>query len=176
MSEIITKGIPHKKLKPIIETIKNRIAQSQIVKDMFKEYDVDIAELDLVPICFAKIPVSARTDHGCIYLNINLLNNKNFINENDHYLVHELTHYLQQTTGSRPTQGSDKNNYLDNPVEQEGFQNQTKYISENKGDSIAENYISKLLDVYDIEGNERNKRREDLLNLAKSLNINTKYT
>jgi hypothetical protein len=48
--EIITQGLPHKKLKPALDKIKNRVFKHKVVKDMLKKYDIDESELDLVPI------------------------------------------------------------------------------------------------------------------------------
>ena len=185
--EIVTKGLPHKKLAPIIEKLKKRVFDSDVVKDMLKEYDIKREELDLWPICVAKIPVSARTDHGVIYLNVDLFTggDNNYladessniearVDENDHYLPHEMTHVCQQTTGNKATPGSTDDNYLDNPTEQEGFRNQTKYISDTKGDDEAEEYVDQVLDHHThdkADDKKRDKRREKLLELASLFNV-----
>lgn len=147
----------------MINALKNKIRDNDVVKDMFKDYGVDIAELDLVPICFDDIDVSARTAHGCIYLNYKLMDS--FMN-NDHYLVHELSHYLQQTSGNGPTQGADDGDYLSNAYEIEGFQNQTEYISDQHGDQAAEKYIDKVLDHHEVPNDEKEDKKDDLLSLA----------
>lgn len=171
--EIVTRGLPHKQLAPLLDKLKKRVFDSDVVKDMLEEYDIDRSELDLWPICIAKIPVSARTDHGVIYLNIELFTNGDDIEENldanDHYLPHELTHVCQQTTGNKATPGSTDDNYLDNPIEQEGFRNQSKYISDTKSDDEAEAYIEDVLDYHtDSKADEkkRDERREKLLEFA----------
>lgn len=170
--EIITKGIPHKKLAPIIEKIREKVFNHDVVKDIFDKYDIDPEEKNLIPICFAKLPVSARTDHGVIYLNIDLLKDKNF-SKDDHYLAHEVTHFAQQTTGNKPTPGSDKNDYLDNPIEQEGFRNQTKYISDTQGEDEAEEYIEMVLDHNSNDANDdkREDRKDKLLAIARQMNL-----
>lgn len=147
-----------KNLLKQIQTAKDRIKDNDVLKKMFKEYNVDLDELDLVPICFSDLDVSARTSHGCIYLNKDLIDS-----DFDHYLVHELSHYLQQSTGSKPTKGSDNDDYLDNKDEQEGFQNQTEYIAEEHGDHAAEKYIEKVLDHHDVDKDERAEKKEKLL-------------
>lgn len=159
-------NIPHKELSPIIDKIRAQVKQHPVTQRMFKEYGVDLDEIDLVPMAFANLDVSARTDHAIIYLNIGLLDNDNFKND-DHYLVHELTHYLQQTTGNKPTKGADSGNYLDNNEEIEGFQNQTEYLADTKGDEAAEQYVDGLLDHHDVsDKKERDKRKEKLLEFA----------
>jgi hypothetical protein len=170
-AEINTKGIPHKKLAPILDKLKKRVFNHDVVKDIFKKYKLNKDEIDLIPVCFAKIPVSARTNHGIIYLNIDLASD---ISDNDHYLAHEVTHFAQQTTGSKPTQGSDADDYLDNPVEQEGFRNQTKYISDTQGDEVAEEYIDQVMDYHDVDTDD--KKRDKLLELASVFHFNILLT
>ena len=150
----------------MINKLKNKIRDNEVVTDMFEEYGVDIDELDLVPIAFANIDVSANTDHGSIFLNYKLLEDGD-LDKNDHYFVHELVHFLQQTTGTKPTKGASDGQYLDNKFEQEGFQNQTEYLSQTRGDESAEKYIDKVLDHHEVEDpKERMKKRKDLLHLA----------
>lgn len=164
MKEI--KKIPKSKLLDIINKLKDKIRDNEIVTDMFEEYGVDIDELDLIPIAFSDIEVSARTDHGIIYLNYKLLEDGD-LDKDDHYFVHEITHFLQQTTGTKPTQGASDGDYLENEFEQEGFQNQTQYLSQTRGDEAAKKYIDKVLDHHEVEDpKERIKKRKDLLHLA----------
>jgi len=178
--EITTRGIPHKEFAPILDRIKRRVFDSDVVKDMCKEYDIGEEELYLVPICFAKIPVSARTDHGVIYVNVDLFIDEDSnlidgsIENNDHYLPHELTHFAQQTTGNKATPGSTDDNYLDNPTEQEGFRNQTKYISDTKSDDEAEEYVEQVLDHHThdhADDRKRETRRKKLLELAAEFKV-----
>ena len=171
-NEIHTKGIPHAKLRPIIEAFKRKVSKNDVVKDMFKEHGLDLEEIHLIPMCFARIPVTARTDHGAIYLNIDLLKDGgNIQDKDDHFIVHEMTHYCQQTTGSKPTKGSTDDTYLDNPVEQESFRNQTKYMSETEGPEQAVEYVTDLLDHYEVPKKERKKRYDQLLDLAKDVGL-----
>lgn len=159
------KNIPKKKLLKIIDDLKDKIRDNETVTDMFDKYDIDIDELDLMPVAFADLEVSATTDHGIIFFNYRLL--EDGLDQDDHYLVHEMTHYCQQTTGTKPTQGANDGDYLENKFEQEGFQNQTEYLSETRGDGAAEEYVEKVLDHHEVENpKERKKKRRDILNLA----------
>lgn len=162
------KQLPHSKLSKALDRVKKRLKNNQVVKDMFKKFKIDLNELDFVPMCFADLDVSARTEHGIIYLNYSLLADGDF-DKDDHYLTHELTHFCQQTTGDGPTKGSTDDNYLDNPAEQEGFKNQTEYLSETRGDDAAKNYVNKVLDHHDVPEDERGKRKRELLNLASKI-------
>lgn len=153
--------IPHKKLRPLIEEMRNRIKDHAVVKDLFKKYNVDISELQYIPICFANLDVSAKTDHCVIYLNINLLED-NSVKDDEHYLVHELTHWLQQSTGNG-TKGSGSGSYLDNKEEIEGFKNQTKYMTDTQGEEVAEEYVDGVLDHHSVENGDRRKKKKELL-------------
>lgn len=157
------KKIPKSKLCKIIDDVRDDLKTNDVVKEMFKEYGVDLLELNYVPIVFADIDVSAKTDHGIIYLNYAfLLDGLEF---HDHYIVHELTHWLQQTTGTGPIKGSNDGEYLDNEFEQEGFQNQTKYISDTRDDDSAIDYIDKVMDHHEVPKKERKSKQEELLEL-----------
>jgi hypothetical protein len=155
------KNISKENQLKIINVLKNRIKKHEVVKNMFDDYDMDIEEIDLIPMGFAELDVSARTDHGIILLNYNMLQDGSFLND-DHYLVHEITHFCQQTTGDGPTR-SDGEDYLDNKYEQEGFQNQTEYISDTKGEDVAEEYIERVLDKHDVKTKEREDKKDVLL-------------
>ena len=130
---------------------------------MFKDYDIDIDELDLFPICFADIDVSAKTDHGIIYLNRSHLEDDDPIEKDDHYLVHELTHVLQQTCGDKPTKGANDGDYLANKYEQEGFQNQSEYIADTRSPEKAEDYIDHVIDYHEVPDKDVEKRKDQLL-------------
>lgn len=160
------KNIPHAEALEIINGIKERVKQHDALKKAFEEHGIDIDEVDDIPVCFADIDVSARTDHGIIYLNWGLLDEG--FPKNDHYLAHEMTHYAQQTTGDGPTKGSTDDTYLDNEYEQEGFQVQTEYLSETKGDQVARNYIDNVLDYHEVPKSERPEKKKELLQLAAS--------
>jgi hypothetical protein len=151
-SGIDLKGIPHAELRPKIERIRKLVKEHPVTKEICDKYGVELDEIDLVPICFAKLDVSARTDHGVIYLNIRLADD---IDKNAHYLIHELNHFFQQ--GRHQTKGSDSGDYLENPEEIESFQNQVEYISDTQGKPVAEQYVERVLDKHDAEEDEDKK-------------------
>lgn len=156
------KKIPHSKLLKIIDAVKKDALKSGVLEEKFEEYGVDIVEFEYVPVCFEDLDVSARTDHGIIYLNEKLLRTGN-IADISHYVVHEVTHFLQQTTGDGPTQGSNDDDYLDNKYEIEGFQTQTEFLSDTQGEEVAKEYIDDVLDHHDVPKNKRKERMEALL-------------
>jgi hypothetical protein len=154
----------HKQLLPLLQRVKDKIKKSDTVKDMCKEYGQDVDIVDLVPMAFADLDVSARTDKGVIYFNYSLLDTPEEI---DSYASHELTHFFQQAFGDGPTSGStDSEDYLDNEFEQDGFQAQTKYLSETRDDQTAIDYVEKVLDHHDVAPKDRKKRKDELLSIA----------
>lgn len=162
---------PHKELLKTIDSVRQRVKDSEVYRDMCEEHGVSIDYIDIVPMAFDDIDVSARTNKGCIYFNFALLDDGDFEAE-DHYMIHEMVHHFQQCFGDGPTKGSTEDSYLDNEYEQEGFQAQTEYLSETRDDEAAEEYVEKVLDHHDVPKKERDKRREDLLNLAVEISRN----
>lgn len=157
------KQISPRILLKLIEKAKQQIKKDKVMIDIFKEYDIDINEIDYYPIFFKDLDVSAKTDHGIIYLNYKLLEN-GFDLKDCSYLIHEITHVLQQTCNSKPTKGSDDGSYLDNPHEEEAFQNQVEYISKQLGEDEAEDYVDNLLDHHEIDNKpEREDKKDELL-------------
>ena len=147
----------------MIKKLREFLKQDEVTQKMFKEYGVDIEEIDYIPMMFGNIDVSAKTDHGVIIYNFKLLTDGDFFKDFS-YGVHEMTHWLQQTTGDKPTQSADDGSYLDNPYEQEGFQNQVEYIANQFGENEAENYVDDLLEHHDVESKkEFNDKKETLM-------------
>lgn len=151
-------------LLELLDSVKAKIKKSDVIIDMCKEYDVDVDYIDLIPMYFDDFDVSGRTNHGIIYFNYKLLERTEDL---PMYAVHEIKHNFQQCFSDGPTKGANDGEYLDNKFEQEGFQAQTEYISDTKGDEAAEKYIDKVLDHHDIDKKkERDKRKKQLLQLA----------
>lgn len=152
-----------------INTLKNQIKDHEVVQKMFKEYGLSLDEIDLIPMAFADLDVSARTDHGIIYLSYKLFEDHPDPQiGDDHYLVHELTHVLQQTTGDKPTKGSADGDYLENEFEIESFNNQTEYIADEYSPKDAKEYVARVLNKHKVsDPKERKEKAETLLNIAK---------
>lgn len=156
------KKFPYKTLNRMINKLRNFLKKDEVVQEAFKEYGVNIDELDFIPMKFGDIDVSAKTDHGVIIYNYRLLCDGDFFKDYS-YGVHEMTHWLQQTTGTKPTKSSDDGDYLKNPYEQEGFQNQLEYISDHFGDDEAEEYVDRLLEHHEVDDKKDKKELEDIL-------------
>jgi hypothetical protein len=156
------KKLPPKVFMRIIRQIKDHIRGDETLNRIFDDYGVDIAELDYIPMCFADIEVSGKTDHGVISFNYKLLCDGD-ISKVFSYAIHELVHFCQQTTGNKPTQGADEGDYLHNPFEQEGFISQVEFIANNDSQNKAVEYVDDLLEHHDKKGKERDKLEDILL-------------
>ena len=138
----------------IVKNILGELKKSKTMEKLCKEYGENVDYLDHIPICFADLDVSARTEHGIIYINKKFINT---LNEIPPYCAHEMTHHFQQCFADGPTKGSADDDYLDNENEIDGFQNQTEYNSEHDGKDKAEKYIDRVLDHHDFPDQKRNK-------------------
>lgn len=157
-----SQSLPPDVLFLVINRMKRAVKNDDVLRAAFNKYNVDINEIDFIPIYFKKLDVSAQCKHGIIYLNFKLLEDGLDLKDTS-YLVHEITHWLQQTTGDKPTQSSDEGNYLDNEYEREGFKNQIEYISEHFGKQEAEDYVDHLLDYHDIKDDDKKDELESIL-------------
>lgn len=151
------------KREKLINTVKQLLKKSPVVLAMFEEFSFPIDEIDNVSIDFAKLDVSAKTKNKKIYLNERFLEDGEFT-EDLHYIVHELTHYLQQTKGEvKHFPDLDDLDYLDKPTEIEAFQYQIQFMKDQYGDQIAEEYINDLLDFHELSGKEAEEKKVKLL-------------
>ena len=146
----------------LLDQAREHLKKHEVVKKMFDEFDLDVDEIDLVPMGFKPMDVSARTDHGILWFNEAMLDGS--FEDNLHYGVHELEHYCQQTTGDKPTEGSSDGDYLGNQEEVDAFQRQVEYMAGKEGKDHAESYVDQVLDHHDETGKQREDRKADLMN------------
>lgn len=159
----VVKKLPYKSLNRMIKKLREYLKTNEVVKKMFKEYNLDITEIDYIPMRFGNLDVSAKTDHGVIIYNYKLLTDGDFFKDFS-YGVHEITHFCQQTTGTKATKSSDDGNYLQNPYEQEGFANQVEYIDDQFGKDEAEKYVDDLLEHHEVDsGKKQEKLKETIM-------------
>lgn len=143
-----------------IEEAKIALKEDSTYKEMCKEFKADPDIINLIPVRFGEIDTSAKTIKGIIILNKKLLKDDNFRN-NFHYLLHEISHYLQSL--SHPTKGATDGEYLDNEDEIEAFTYQIEYMDEQFGDEEVDKYMEHLLNHHDIEDKEeREEKKEEL--------------
>jgi hypothetical protein len=160
------KKLPLEFLLQMINVAKKYLKTNEATMRMFKEKGVDIELIDLIPINFGDLDVSARTNKGIITLNYKLLCDGDFYKDFS-YLIHESEHWLQQCFGDRPTKGSDTGSYLDNPYEQEAFQHQVEFMADEYGENEAEKYVDHLLDHHEIDNKkEKQDKKDELMKLV----------
>ena len=63
------KKMPYKSLNRMIKKMREYLKHNEVMQKMFKEYKVDISEIDFIPMMFGNLDVSAKTDHGIIIFN-----------------------------------------------------------------------------------------------------------
>lgn len=156
------KKIPLKVLNKLLDKMRDVLKEDETMIRIFDEYDVDIEEIYLIPMTFKDLDVSAKTDHGVIYFNYNLLSDGDF-KKDYQYGIHEITHFLQQTANDKPTKSADDGDYLSNKYEQEGFQNQLEFVSKEHGEEEAHDYVDRLLEHHEVDHKEREDKKEILL-------------
>lgn len=156
------KKMPYKALNRLLNKMRAHLKENEVMQKVFDKYGVDIAELDLVPMMFGDIDVSGKTDHSVVIFNYELLTDGDFFKDFS-YGIHEVTHYLQQTTGAKGTKSSNDGDYLHNKHEQEGFANQVEYIADQQGEDEAERYVDDLLEHHEKDGKEADKLKKVLM-------------
>jgi len=149
-----------------VEKMKRRVKRDPDVQEKFREYGVDLDEIDDIQVEFCDLDVSAKTKDQKIQLNRAMLNPDNDIGDPAHYLAHELVHVLQQITGNIIGHFM-VDDYLDKPTELEAFQVQVKFKERHESKEEADEYIESLLDHHDIDDpKERSEKQKELRDKA----------
>jgi len=141
--------------------MKESVKKDPALIEKFEEYGVSLDKINDVHVEFADLDVSAKTKNEKIYLNESMLSEDSPVNPTQ-YLVHELIHYLQQSTGNTDDNKLEKE-YLDRETEQEAFKTQVDFKKREESEEEAEDYVEGLLDHHEIEGDEREEKKDDLL-------------
>lgn len=144
----------------LINKLKKEVQKEPAFLDKCKEYGWPPNFVDDVKITFEPLDVSAKTINGRVILNDSLFDKGDW-HDQMRYIIHELTHVIQQEEGM--VEGKvDKNNYLDDPNEQEAFQVQLEYMDEHTPEEV-QRYLENLLDHHNIKGKERKEKKEVLI-------------
>ena len=149
-------------LLKLISRAKKYLKKDKIWKKVCQDFGQKPDIIDHIPTMFGDLDVSAKTHHGVVIINYKVLSDGEFFTDYS-YLIHEYTHWFQQCFGEKPTQSSDNGSYLDNKYEQEGFQNQLKYIAHHFGEDDAEEYVEGLLEHHDIKSKSKQDELESVL-------------
>lgn len=152
------------KQRKLIQKAKRLNKKERVYMNLCKDYDKDIDFIDDVKISFESLDVSAKTVNGEIFLNEKLMENPNNFKEILKYINHELTHNCQQEAGlvDEPV---DKEDYLEDPNEQEAFQRQVEFMSDHYSPEKIQDYLENLLDHHDIT--DKTERRQKIRELTK---------
>lgn len=145
----------------LLAEIRSSLTADKIAKEICKENNIDEEFLFGVPISFDKLDVSAKTIDGSIFLNEKLIEKSFDIVMR--YVIHELVHAIQHTDSKSKIKKDKSEDYLDKETEKEAFTYQIKFDKENRGEKAAEEYVEELLDHHDINGKERDVKKEELL-------------
>ena len=152
-------------VEALITRMRSAAKKDPTMIEKFKEYGIELDEIDGVDISFGLLDVSAKTKNLKITLNETMLqrgNEESVFKFVMPYLVHEATHYLQQRTNTnRPNKADD---YMSKPSELESFTVQVDYKKRHEGKPKAKKYVEDLLDYHDLHGAKREKTERELLN------------
>jgi predicted metal-dependent hydrolase len=143
--------------------MRDLVKNDPVIIEKFKEYGVSLDDIDDVHVEFCDLDVSAKTKDKKIYLNKSMLADDSPVKDPTHYLVHELIHYLQQSTGKNMNKHRKDEEYLDKETEEEAFKAQVDFKKREESEEEAEEYVENLLDHHDMKGNDRKEKREELL-------------
>jgi len=152
-----------KALLKLINRLKEELKKDDVMKEICEKFDVDISEIDMIPVKVAPLDVSAKTDAGVITLNSSLFK-KEKLDKILSLLLHETVHYFQQC--DKPTKSANEGDYLSNPSELEAFQHQVEFLDDNSGKNKAEQYVDQVLDHHDKKGKERKDKKNKLMKLV----------
>jgi len=150
-------------VEQFIQEMRETVKKDPEIISKFEEYGVPLSDIDKVQVTFCKLEVSAKTKNKKIYLNEAMLSGDSKVKDPTHYLVHELIHYLQQSTGKNLSKHKAEDSYLDKQTEQEAFRSQIDYMEREESPQEAERYVEDLLDHHDIHGPDRKEKKEELL-------------
>lgn len=144
-----------------IKELKNLVKEDKVYLEKCKKYNESPSFVDGVDASFSSdIDVSAKTVNGKVFLNDKLFDED--IEKQARYLLHETIHCMQQKAG-KVSGKVDKEDYLDDPNEQEAFKAQIKFQCEHEDAEEIQEYIETLLDHHGKEGEERDEIAKKLV-------------
>jgi len=146
----------------LISEIKEELKGHDIAKEICKKYDFKIDIIDGISIEFAEdLDASAKTINSKILLSDELIDAP--FEKIMRYAIHELVHALQHMKRYGQEDPYKDDQYLDRPDELEAFQHQIQYEAETTGNHNAEEYVDELLEYHEISGEEKEDKKEELL-------------
>jgi hypothetical protein len=147
----------------LLSEIKENLKTSDIAKEICKKYGYDIDIIDGIPIEFKDdLGSSAKTINSKISISDELIDAP--IEKIMRYAIHELVHALQHMQRYGKEDPYKDKKYLDRPDEIEAFQSQIEFEAKEVGMDEAEDYVDDLLDYHDIPENDKDDKKEELMN------------
>lgn len=167
MIRVIAKNLnPLKDINETLAKIKQEMKEHEVVKEICEEQGFDLDIIDGIPMEFVEdLESSAKTVDSRIQLNESLLDEEFEIIMR--YAIHEFVHALQHMNSKNmdPYEGLE---YLDRPDELEAFQFQIAYDAEERGEEEAVEYVEDLIEYHEIEPEEQENKKQELLEKASS--------
>lgn len=146
-----------KQQEKLIDEMKNIVKKEKAFIDACNEYKVDVNFIDNVNISFDDdLDVSAKTINGDVFLNGKLFDGGDMC-DNVRYITHESIHVIQQELGKVEGK-TPKEDYLDDPNEQEAFQYQLQFMDDHMSEEEIQEYLEQLMDHHDVKGKERREK------------------
>lgn len=161
---VIASSKKNKKLlneSEVLSELRTFLENSSMAKDICRENGIPISFLSGVPISFDDMKESAKTVNSYIYLNRKLSKKPMYIIKR--YLIHEITHAVQHIAEPGASKKVKNKEYLDKDTEVEAFRNQISFQMKSEGPKKTKEYVDRLLDFHDLDGNERSRKKKELL-------------
>jgi hypothetical protein len=148
-------------MRALIAKLKRAVKKESEYLDKCEKYDRDPDFIDGVDISFKDdLDVSAKTVDGEVFLNGSLFDHGDW-NDQMRYIIHEVTHVMQQEAG-KVDGPVNKADYLDDKNELEAFRAQISYMSSHESPEEVQRYLEQLLDHHNIRGKERAEKARKL--------------
>lgn len=155
-----------KQQEEFVNKMREMVKKEEAYLDMCEEYNYDIDFIDKVNISYDdSLDVSAKTVNGDVFINGKLFDSGS-VCDNVRYICHEVTHVAQQISGF-VKEKFDKEDYLDDPNEQEAFQYQIQYMNDHVSEKEIQEYLEHLLDHHGIVN--RKERMEKIKKLTENI-------
>lgn len=148
-------------MRALVAKLKRSVKKEPEYLKKCEEYGKNLDFVDGVDISFKDgLDVSAKTVNGEVFLNGNLFDNGDWVDQM-RYIIHEVTHVMQQDAGKVDGPVS-KADYLDDKNELEAFRAQISYMSSHESPEEVQHYLEQLLDHHNIRGKERVEKARKL--------------
>ena len=144
-----------------LSRVRTALLNDNIAKEICTENDMGAWFLNSVPIRFDDLDVTAKTVNGDITLSPKLI--KKPFEILMRYVIHELVHAIQHVKDHDKNKKNKRKNYLNREDEVEAFQYQAKYDKDQRGLEEVEDYVDGLLDFHDIPDDQREDKKEEIL-------------